>query len=59
MVTGYRMTNHKHTKDVREELGITENNSVIKWQNNKWLEHWERMSEKQILKTAVSIQTEG
>jgi N-acetyl-gamma-glutamylphosphate reductase len=44
-VVGYKVTGHKHNEDIREELGIMDTNTVIKYYQKKRLKCFERMSE--------------
>jgi len=48
-VTGYRMTDHKHSEDITEELGIPDINTIMK-NYKKWLVHLKIMLQNQIQK---------
>jgi hypothetical protein len=58
-VTGYRMFGHKCSKDIREELEITDISTVTKTCQKKWLEHLDVTPETEISKLLCHCKSRG
>jgi hypothetical protein len=58
-VAGYRLIDHGRNEDVREELQITDINSIIKDYQIKWLQHLERMEQNRIPKLLLNFKPRG
>jgi hypothetical protein len=58
-VAGYGITDHKSNEDIKEALGKTIVNVIIKNYTNKWLQHLERISESRIPKLRYQYKQKG
>lgn len=58
-VAGYTLRDHKRSEDIRQELGISDLNTIIKDYRKKWYQHVTRMEDTRITKKIMEYVPRG